>query len=215
MDLKLIEITNLLKTILWQYEDSKNIKALTSFNNDFFYEINNKYQIDFYNDIFNLKTATDYGLSIWSRILNIPISINKPINIDEVFGFGEDFEGFDNGSFGRFQSVDENVSTEVARVILLLRWFKMTRRPTIPAINEALEIAFGKGACYVTDTFDMDYAVFIFENNPNYKLLEILNNREILPVPAGVGSRWISLDIEPYFGFGEFYENFDNGGFML
>ena len=87
----------------------------------------------------------------------------------------------------------------------------MTMRPTVPAINDALKIAFGEGVCYVSDPGDMSYAIFSFTEMPNYKILDLIKNRDVLPVPAAVGIKWVVLEPAKYFGFGAFSGGFGYG----
>ena len=60
---------NLMRTILWQYENAPKLKALVQSEQDWANENVTEFWKDWYRDVFNLKTANDFGLNVWSRIL--------------------------------------------------------------------------------------------------------------------------------------------------
>lgn len=204
---------NLMRTVLWQYENAPKFKSLIQSEQDWANENVTEFWKNWFRDVFNLKTANDFGLSVWSIILDIPLIINRPRRVDgSVFGFGSNHKNFGNGNFGRGRTKDLAVTTEQARKILLLRWFQLTSRPTIPNINEALEIVFGAGIAYVQDNLDMSNQFFMFTERPDYQTIDLLKNRDLLPRSSTVGS---AFGVQPRagFGFGRNHLNFGNGNF--
>ena len=203
---------NLMRTILWQYENAPKLKALVQSEQDW----TNKNVTDFwknwFRDVFNLKTANEFGLNVWSRILNVPLTINRPKRIDGVFGFGTNHKNFGRGNFGRGKTQDISVTTEQARKILLLRWFQLTSKPTVGNINKALEIVFGAGVAYVQDNLDMSNQLFMFTKKPDYQTIDMLKNTDLLPRPSTVGSTY-AVQPRKGFGFGIHHFNFKNGNF--
>ena len=72
-------IIDLQKTILWQYDKASKLRSLID-QKQAWYKINvTDFIANFFVNIFNLKTANDFGLSVWGRILNFPrqIFLNK------------------------------------------------------------------------------------------------------------------------------------------
>jgi len=203
---------DLMKSVLWQYEGSPNIKALAQNDQDYINSAHSQFWKDWIRDVFNLKTANRFGLSVWARILDVPLTIRRPQRLTGVFGFGANHKNFGNGSFGRATAAEQKVTPETARQILLLRWAQLTMRPTVPNINLALEIAFGPDVAYVRDNQDMSYAVFLFTQAPNYRVVDILRNLDILPRPSTVGAEW-SLAVPDHWGFGQDRVNFGRGGY--
>ncbi|NIT55538.1 MAG: DUF2612 domain-containing protein, partial [Aliifodinibius sp.] len=57
-------------------------------------------------DVFNLDTANDFGLSVWSVILNTPLTVenNEPEPDNSNWGFGNNRKNFNNGNFTAFGS---------------------------------------------------------------------------------------------------------------
>lgn len=202
---------NLMRTVLWQYENAPKLKSLVQSEQDWANENVTDFWKNWFRDVFNLKTANDFGLSVWSIILDVPLIINRPRRVGGVFGFGSNHKNFGNGNFGRGRTQDIEVTTEQARKILLLRWFQLTSRPTVANINEALEIVFGAGIAYVQDNLDMS-AHFMFTERPDYKTIDILKKTDLLPRPSAVGSTF-SVQPRKGFGFGRNHLNFGNGNF--
>ena len=203
---------NLMRTILWQYENAPKLKALVQSEQDWTNKNVTEFWKNWFRDVFNLKTANEFGLNVWSRILNIPLTINRPKRIDGVFGFGTNHKNFGRGNFGRGKTQDISVTTEQARKILLLRWFQLTSKPTVGNINKALEIVFGAGVAYVQDNLDMSNQLFMFTKKPDYQTIDMLKNTDLLPRPSTVGSTY-AVQPRKGFGFGIHHFNFKNGNF--
>lgn len=203
---------NLMRTVLWQYENAPKLKSLVQSEQDWADKNMTEFWKNWFRDVFNLKTANDFGLSVWSRILNIQLTINRPKRVSGIFGFSTNHKNFGNGNFGRGKTQDISVTTEQARKILLLRWFQLTSRPTIANINEALEIVFGAGVAYVQDNLDMSNQLFMFTERPDYQTIDMLKNTDLLPRPSTVGSA-IAVQPRAGFGFGIHHLNFKNGNF--
>lgn len=203
---------NLMRSILWQYENADKLKALVIGQQEWINANHTKFWNDWIRDVFNLKTANAFGLSVWARILNVSLTIEREQNIDDVFGFGIEHENFNSGGFGVAAGAIDNVSVEQARKMLLARYFTLTYAPTVPNINMILEVLFGEGAVYVVDSLDMRYSTYTFNGEPDYRTRELLKNVDFLPRPAAVGVDFTILP-DDAFGFGEHHLNFGNGGF--
>ena len=204
---------NLMRTVLRQYENAPRFKSLVQSEQDWANENVAEFWKNWFRDVFNLKTANEFGLSVWSRILDVPLVINRPERKSgSVFGFSSNHKNFGNGNFGRTRSRDIEVTTEQARKILMLRWFQLTSRPTIPNINEALEIVFGANMVYIQDNLDMSNQLFMFTEKPDYQTIDLLKNTDLLPRPSTVGSA-VAVQPRAGFGFGRNHLNFGNGSF--
>lgn len=80
--------SDLLRAILWQYEGADNLKALARFKSDWFGRATVSFWQNWYRDVFNIDTANDFGLSVWSRILDVPLGIDIPPSEKEKTGIG-------------------------------------------------------------------------------------------------------------------------------
>lgn len=176
---------NLLRSILWQYENADKLKALVIGQQEWVNENHTKFWNEWIRDVFNLKTANEFGLAVWARILDVPLTIEREENLGDVFGFGAEHENFNNGGFGTAAGAIDNVSVEQARKMLLSRYFTLTYAPTAPNINMILEALFGEGAAYVVDSLDMRYT-YTFNGELDYRARELIKNVDFLPRPAAV-----------------------------
>ncbi len=209
---------DLLQAILWQYANSKNLIGLVNQKQEWYNENQSQFWQDWYDNVFNLQTANAFGLTVWSIILNIPLFIlNDPDPPGKpIFGFNEvpeinDNENFENGNFSNITGIV--LTLEEQRTLLRLRYFQLTSRGAIPEINNFLNILWGdQGGAWVLDGFDMTIT-YIFNFNLSYNLRQILVDYDLLPRPAGVGIKYI-VDNGLIFGFGEDYQNFENGNFI-
>lgn len=200
--------------LLWQYEAATGLRAVVAGEQAWFDANQSAFWTDWYRDVFDLRTANDFGLSVWAFILDLPLLAYAPASGDrEVFGFdpfGLNFYGDSN--FGRDNDAALELSTAQRRLALRLRYFQLTTRGAVPEINAFLAYLFGdEGDVYVLDGGNMT-ATYVFTFSPSAALLYVLENFDLLPRPAGVA---INILINPAdrFGFAPYYLNFDNSNF--
>lgn len=211
---------DLLRAILWQYNTAERLQTILERKSDW-YEINqNLFWQNWYSDVFNLLTANDFGLSVWARILNIPLVATIPSSGDRpVWGFGANNLNFFPGNapdqfpnFGLDEDGVLSLTTEQKRLVLRLRWFQLTTRGAVTEINRVLADVFRPyGLVYVLDGLDMS-ANYIFTFVPDQRLRQVLANFDVLPRPAGVQIATLILPRDS-FGFDPYYLNFNNSNF--
>jgi hypothetical protein len=159
-----------------------------------------------------LRTANDFGLSVWAVILNIPLTITSgTVPSANLWGFGPFRKNFNRGNFAPSSS-GIRLTTEQRRLVLRLRYFQLVTRGAIPEINAFLKYVFASfGIVYALDglNMSMDY-VFTFQ--PPSQLRFVLETYDILPRPAGVGVSYTVL-VRDTFGFGPYHQNFNRGTF--
>lgn len=201
---------DLLKVILWQYNDGEKLQKILEQKQDWYNKNQTEFWESWYKDVFNLDTANDFGLSVWAIILDMPLVVDlNPSEIDSpAFGFGEYNENFENGNFFTTSTTSVRLTTQQKRLVLKLRYYQLISNGTVPEINRFLKSLFGDA--WVLDTYDMSYAIFVINTEISSELQFILENYDLLPRPAGVGTR-IIYNREDLFGFGEDYQNFNNG----
>ncbi|MFJ3048523.1 DUF2612 domain-containing protein [Herbaspirillum chlorophenolicum] len=177
---------NFAQTIISQYANSPTLVQLVTNMND---HISPDADIDgFYDAIFNINTATDYGLDIWGRIVGVDRYLKIPANPDQI--------GFNNGPGVPFNQAPFNggiastqtyrLSNDAFRTLIFAKALANISDCTAPSINQLLRNMFaGRGRCYVADTGDMTLRyVFEFALQP-YEQAIILNSG-VFPRPAGV-----------------------------
>lgn len=204
---------NLLQAILWQYNNAPNLQSLIEQKQDWYNENQQAFWQDWIQNVFNLHTANEFGLSVWSIILGLPLFINTPPDPDQpTFGFGSanGAVNFGNGILGNSGGTVYNLPLETKRIALKLRYFQLTSSGTVPETNRMLAYVFGAlGRAYLLDYGTMSQA-YIFLFPVPWDLAYIFNNLDILPRPAGVGSKWIDAT-EEFFGFGSSNVSFNQG----
>jgi hypothetical protein len=203
---------DLLQALLWQYTSAINIQALLNAKAAFYAENQTAFWVDWETNVFNLKTADDFGLAVWSIILDQPTFINNgPVPAQtNVFGIGIYNQNLTNGNLGQQNGNTYKFSTAISRLLLQLRYFQLTSSGTVPETNRMLKYLFsGYGLVYLVDDLDMTQRYLFFFPIPSEMLL-MLTSFDILPRPAGVLSTIEQQSIMP-FGFGQYRANLTNG----
>jgi len=202
---------NLLRALLWQYNEAERLEALLRAKQAWYDDNQQGFWTDWIRDVFDLTTANDFGLAVWAIILALPISVtptddpNKPI-----FGFAVDDSNFGNSNFAAAGQI--NLTTAQTRIVLRLRYYKLTTRASVTQANRILNDVFGPGVAYVADSLLMKIR-YVFIVPPAPALQFLLANYDLLPRPAAVGSDYVVIGDADGFGFGAFHENFNHGNF--
>ena len=203
---------DLLQAILWQYNEATNLQAILQENQDFYNIQQTQFWTNWIGDVFDLRTANDFGCAVWSIILGLPTTI--PVSADAADGDSWGFEGFrknfDNGNFSAGAENFIQLSIEQKRTVLRMRYFQLTSRGTVPEFNRFLREIFGPGV-YILDGLDMTGEI-IFQTEPSAQTKLILKYYDILPRPAGVLLNWSVLTQDAW-GFEQYRVNFEHGNF--
>ena len=203
---------DLMRSILWQYEGAPKMVQLAQNDQTFMDGNNAGFWDDWIRDVFDLTTANEFGLAVWARILNYQISISSlPPPVGAVWGFSANNENFEQAGFGIPGSAVSVLRPDDARVALLLRWFRLTMRPTVPNINRAIAVAFGANAGFVAPNGVMKIKYF-FTQPINFQLRDLFDRTDALPRPAAVGVVWDEA-LPAVFGFGVNHLGFEDGSF--
>lgn len=201
---------DLLRALLWQYNDAVGMQTLLSQKSAWYEENQTEFWNRWIEDVFNLKTANDFGCAVWGVILDIQLSIDQPGTGDRpVWGFGPNNLNFGNGNFGRRSSGVSGLTLEEKRLVLRLRYFQLITDGTVPHINFILRDVFGQG--YVVDNHNMTMT-YVFQTPLSSQMLAVLAQFDLLPRPAGVDTNIVVLT-DPVWGFGVNNQNFENGPF--
>jgi hypothetical protein len=207
---------NLLAALLWEHESADKLVHLLQLKQDWYTENQAEFWNAWVRDVFNVDTANQFGLAVWGRILDIAMQVTSAPDVGKfAFGFGAFNANFENGNFGNKADNTIGLTIEQQRMIIRMRYFKLTSRGTVPETNRFLKRIFtdaGYGRVFVVDSYDMTFATYFFEQAPNSQIQFILDNYDLLPRPAGVGVRYV-VQVRPSFGFGANHLNFENGNF--
>lgn len=206
---------DLLRALLWQYNDAEKLQGLLT-RKAAWYETNQReFWENWVRDVFDLRTANDFGLAVWSIILDQPLFavVQGYPSTNPAWGHGGFRKNYDNGNFVPLGDNVVKLSTEQARLVLRLRYFQLTTRGAVPEINRFLRDLFADyGAVYVLDGLDMSIT-YVFTFAPNAELRFVLQNFDLLPRPAGVGVDYV-VTTRDNFGFDQYRKNFENGNFV-
>lgn len=184
---------DVLQSLSWRYENSVNLRAIIQ-NKQNFLDLNNQgFWDDWFNDVFNLATANDFGLSVWAIILDLPVFV-FPANPEFTWGFGSFRHRFGNGNFGGASTTVVPLTTDQLRLALQIRFFQLHSSGSVLQINEFFQSLFGNfGESYVRDNLDMTIT-FVFNFDIDSNLLFVLQNYDVLPVPQGVS---FNIEVNP------------------
>jgi len=167
--------------ILWQYENAPALKSLIE-QKAAWYKVNVN---DFWNYIranfLNIKTANDWGLNLWGKILKVK-------RIYKING------------------ADISLSTELYRRLVLGKLQLLYSNGTVPEIHKYCNNVFSdyvtpfSWAVLVFDNHDMSIT-YQLNFSPTTEELALILSRDFFPTPAGVEEH---INIIPYkniFGF--------------
>lgn len=206
---------NLLSALDWQRSAADIAKQFIENEQAWLDENHCQFWEDWQRDVFTLSTANDFGLAVWSIILdeNIYGFLSASPEDYPNWGFGIDDENFNDGSFASDNAFSYEFTTSQKRILLQLKAFKALAMsgPLIQS-NRAMENIFGKGVILGFDRFDMTYVYQLSDTTISAFITEI-NQRDLLPRPIGIEiSEIIFLDTSTW-GFAELDENFNDGNF--
>jgi hypothetical protein len=185
---------NLLQAILWQYTNATNLQGILNAKNAWYVTNHTDFWENWYTNVFNLATANDFGLSVWSIILGQSLftSFIESTGIP-YFGFGAYNQNFDGSNFASLNGGNSVYSTETSRLLLQLRYFQLVSSGTVPETNRMLAYVFANyGKAYLVDNHNMTQTYY-FEFVLSAEISYMLNNTDVLPRPAGVSSTIIGL----------------------
>lgn len=203
---------DLLRAILWQYNEAKNLQALLEAKAAWYDANHKQFWENWTRDVFDLRTANEFGIMVWSIILGQPLYVVRAPDGRPTFGFESYHTNFERGNFSSQDGTEYKLSLETARVLLRLRYYQLTGSGTVPEINRIMKDVFANyGEVYLFDQQDMTQT-YIFKFSPPSDLIYLMNNFDILPRPTGVLSDY-SVILNPAWGFGEYHDPFNLSNF--
>lgn len=229
---------NVLKSVLWQYDQSPNIISLLTQKQDWYTLNQTEFWSSWYTDVFNLQTANLFGLAVWSIILNVPLYVpilpepdDKPIwgfNNNDLYPTLENT--YTNFFGGNFSSRGDIIilTEEEQRFLLRLRYYQLITRGEVWDINKFLDYLVSTsnigftGKMYALDGLDMSMRYIFTDTTFPESLLDVLLKLDVLPRPAGVLIDGVVINGDVTWGFNNndaypilenTYVNFENGNF--
>ena len=207
---------DLTSAIDWQRGSASKLNKLIALKQAWY----QKNHCDFWNnwvvDVFDLRTANEFGLSVWSIILDLPLfdqSEKSPPDYPAIY-FGANRRNFSNGNFGKNASTVDSLTVNQKRIMLQLKALILNMRSSTYEINKKLSALFGARQVYVIDNLDMTYTYVI--SNPELRsFISVIQDYDLLPRPSCVSvDVVISSNPTPYL-FGDKRDNLSRGNFHI
>lgn len=205
---------NLLQALLWRQNKADNLASLLTQKQSWYDTNQTNFWTNWIRDVFDLRTASDFGCAVWAIILGLPLAVVLPASTRPTFGFGAFHRNFTRGNFAPISQNVVPLTLPQKRLVLRLRYLQLFTHGTVPEINRVVGYVFadsGYGPVYVLDGLNMT-ANYVFTFAIPSSLLFILTNYDILPRPAAVLLNYVVLT-RASFGFGAFHRNFSRGNF--
>lgn len=201
-------IVDVTKSLIWQYNDALKLQAIIEDKQAWIDENVRTFWANWYTDVFDLRTANDFGLQVWAAILGMQFTLKENVPT-LIFGFsGSGGLNFNNSVF--YPSNTEILTTEQKRLILRLRYRQLTSNATIDEVQRAVGDLL-PGA-KVLDKLDMSLLI-TYPTIPDALTLYILDNYDVIPRPNSVQLNR-RFGYATWFGFsGSGGQNFNNSTF--
>jgi len=207
---------DLLSAIDWQRGNAEKLNELLRLKQAWYDENHCSFWNNWAVDVFDLRTANEFGLSVWSVILDLPLfdqSQKSRLDYPAIF-FGGFRKNFNNGNFGKNASSLDSLTVEQKRIMLQLKAFIMHMRSSTYEINQKLSYLFGFRQVYVLDNLDMSYTYVINDANLN-SFIDIIQDYDLLPRPNCVGVDVVAGSTSTPYLFGDSLKNFEYGNFHI
>jgi hypothetical protein len=198
----------------WQRSGATQLNALIASKQEWYDENVTGFIADWYNDVFNLDTATDFGLAVWAAILDEELFgiLEEPDEDYPAFGFGSSFSNFGRGNFGRSSQTVYEFTTEQKRIVLKLKAYILHMSGSVADINAGLAAIFGPGKVWAINNLD-ETMTYVLADTALKTFIVILRSKDLLPRPSTVRIDEILIENTKTWGFGSDNYNFGRGNF--
>ena len=180
------------ETIISQYANSPILLTLINNMNSYIDASANFF--NFYNQIWNINSATGYGLDVWGRIVGVKRNVNMPLSAivqQSIFYFAETGVNtpFSPGGAAPFYGGSEintvyRLSDDVYRSLILVKALANISNCSAQAYNQLVQNLFGQNSCYTSELGSM--AMQLTFTNISVFDYYLIVNAGVLPRPAGV-----------------------------
>ncbi len=161
---------DILTAIDWQRSNATTFIELAKKKQEWYEGNHCQFWNDWVNEVFNLDTANEFGLSVWARILALPL-------------FGE--------NLGDTNPV--TLTLEQKRIMLKLKAFICSMNSSTYEINRKMKEIFGGIKLVAIDALNMNYYYYVFDDEIA-DFVQTLINYNLLPAPNSV---LVSVVINP------------------
>lgn len=172
------------ESVTWQYNTAPNLSALIDYKNEF--QSNCKdFLTSWYSDVFNLSTATYFGLIIWAMILSHTNYVQLSAMIGtKAFGFGEYHKNFFESNFALSNFIYK-LQPEELRQVLTAQCYNLQSNGSIYDLNRIVNIVFPNHGAFVEVDYTTRSIIYHFPTPLTDDELSIAAYSNILQVPLG------------------------------
>ncbi|CAH7183430.1 conserved hypothetical protein [Vibrio chagasii] len=191
---------NILGSVDWQRSTAELFKTLISNKQEWLDQYHAQFWDDWYHDVFNLDSANEFGLTVWSLILDEPVysETEDAAPTPSAIGFGDNFKNFNASIFG-VNRAGLVLSIEQKRILLKLKAFCLHTTCSVRDINVGLNQLFSGPYVVCFDNLDMSFTYFINDQIPkaarrpevNLTFINEILKRDLFPRPSSV-----SVDVD-------------------
>lgn len=198
----------IVRPIDWQRNKAPKITKIIQSKEDWYSRYKLKFWSDWQKDVFDLRTANDFGLVVWCNLLNVPAQAFVFVKHNNYWAFGDKRKNFFSvntgiGSTKGGNFTDDGLSglnTEEARKSLRMRYYSLILNNSVPSINAALLDVFGRddnglSNAYVIDNNDMTMT-YVHKDYWSRTMVENLVKYDIMPRPGSVKIRFEDQSIQ-------------------
>ncbi len=183
---------DVLRPLQWKENAAEKIHALLQNKQTWLDQNHTQFWQNFETDIFDLRTANNFGLAVWSIILDFPVFLNPgSTSFTNNWGFGNFRRNFNNANFNSSSTAsteDQALSTEQLRLALRLWFYRLHMDGSVTQTNAILKDLFGHlGPAYVQDNLDMTIT-FKFDFALPASFLTVVEQDAIMPIAPGVNA---------------------------
>jgi len=183
---------NLSTAIDWQRGSAVKLNELINLKQKWYEDNYCLFWNDWVTNVFDLRTANEFGLSVWSIILDVPLfdQSEKSRSDYPAIYFGVNRKNFSNGNFGKNASTVDSLTVNQKRTMLQLKALILNMGSSTYEINVKLTELFGFRQIYALDNLDMSYTYIV--NNPELiSFINIIEDYDLLPRPNCVSVDYI------------------------
>lgn len=176
---------------LWQYDNAENLKNLMQLKDVFLTENVTNFWSDYFQNIFDIKTANSFGLNLWGETLGVKRP-NYTNDNNEIVPF----------------------SDEMYRKLLLACILKYNLNGSVASIIDYLSFFFSRQNVLFINNYDMTVKI-LFYSGITTDEEAVLNSGHFIPLPTGVKVDYEVIPLNNTFGFdGSGLTGFDTGTFI-
>ena len=183
------------ESVTWQYSAAPNLSQLIYYKNNF-QRYCKDFLVSWYGYVFNLPTATYFGLIIWSMILSHTNYVQLSAMIGtKSFGFGEHHKNFFESNFALSNFIYRLEPLELKQV-LTAQCYNLQSNGSLYDLNHIVNLVFPNHGAYIEVDYSTRSIIYHFPEPLSDAELSIAIYSNVLQVPVGTKKKIVNGDEE-------------------